>query len=113
MVDEATGSRNWADRKDYPDSLSLDDELWSLAMRSYLFLEERYPRGEPLPVEKHILVKVMRRGLLDPDSEDRPFHGSTRAMRYAACLSDHLLALVEDERTRSEQLLDLFIDETE
>ena len=80
--------------------MSLDDELWSLSMRSYLFLEERYPRGQAFSPELHILLKMMRRGLLDADSEDRPFHGSTRAMRYSTCLADHLLGLLEDERAR-------------
>ena len=65
-----------------------------------LYLENHYPRGQRYPPKQHVLLKMMRRGLLNADSKDHPLAGATRAMRYSACLADHLMGLLEDKWAR-------------
>jgi hypothetical protein len=80
-------------------TLSLDDQLWVQAMVSTRFLHaDRRTRESNF--EERSLYGLMTLGLTDRTEADRPFPSSTRSMRFASCLGDHLWALIEQERAR-------------
>ena len=43
---------------------------------------------------------LLRRGVIDADSIDKPWNGSTQSMRYSAVLVGRLWGLLAGERTR-------------
>jgi FtsZ-binding cell division protein ZapB len=50
--------------------------------------------------EERALYGLLTLGLTDRTEGDRPFPSSTRSMRFASCMGDHLWALLEQERAR-------------
>jgi hypothetical protein len=71
-------------------TLSLDDQLWVQAMISTRFLHaDRRTRESNF--EERSLYGLMTLGLTDRTEGDRPFPSSTRSMRFASCLGDHLV----------------------
>src|ERR1700753_4185458 len=78
-----------------------DDRIWFWAMGTTRVHDERIQRSEVLSSANDIAVQNMiRLGLYDWTAEDHPWDGSTRSMRYAAVVSDHLWELLRLERQR-------------
>src|SRR6201992_1338384 len=72
-----------------------DDRIWFWAMGTARIHDERIQRREVMSSANDIAVQNMiRLGLYDWTAEDRPWDGSTRAMRDAAVVSGRLWELL-------------------
>ena len=90
----------WYPKTAVPEYIA-DDRIWFWAMGTARIHDERIWPGEVLSSANDVTVQNMiRLGLYDWTAEDRPWDGSTRSMRYAAVMSDHLWELLRLERQR-------------
>ena len=53
-----------------------------------------------MPLNDTALYHLINVRVRDMDAIDKPWDTSTRSMRYAACLGDHLWAMVTREQNR-------------
>src|ERR1700753_2024717 len=78
-----------------------DDRIWFWAMGMARIHDEHIRRREVMSSANDVAVQNMiHLGLYHWTAEDRPWHWSTRSMRYAAVVSDHLWELLRLERQR-------------
>ena len=77
---------------------TLDDQLWHQALVMDRVLES--PWGSEQGPNDAMMWTLLRRGVIDADSVDKPWNGSTRSMRYSAVLVGRLWGLLAGERTR-------------
>ena len=78
----------------------MDDQLWHQAISSVRYIEE-FHRGVRSEDGSNLhLFNLIRRGLVDPEQEDKMSEATTRAMRYTAIVGERLWAMVEGERAR-------------
>src|ERR1700753_703888 len=78
-----------------------DDRIWFWAMGTARIHDERIRHGEVMSSANDVAVQNMiRLGLYDWTTEDCPWDGFTRSMRYAAVISDRLWELLHLERQR-------------
>ena len=80
-------------------TLSVDDQLWAQSIISARYLHASR-KGREMNFDERALYRLMILGLTDSTEADRPFPSSTRSMRFASCMGDHLWALLEQERAR-------------
>ena len=57
-------------------------------------------RGSKQGPNDAMMWTLLRRGVIDADSVDKPWNGLTRSMRYSAVLVGRLWGLLVGERTR-------------
>ena len=50
--------------------------------------------------EERDLFHLLKMGIMDPDENDRPYPGATRAMRHTSIVADRLWSIVCQERQR-------------
>src|ERR1700733_12173712 len=79
-------------------ALSMDDQLWVRSILAARQLQMR--KTTMMSPERQSLYRLMSAGLCDVANRNRPHVSSTRSMRYAACLADHLWSLLEAEHER-------------
>ena len=79
----------------------LDDALWGHALRVNRLHEEHIqPLSHTLTGEERGLNRLIQAGIVDGSDLDHPMDASTRAMRYAAILADHLSTMLVIEKNR-------------
>ena len=72
--------------------------VWHQALVMDRILESL--RGSEQGPNDAMMWTLLRRGVIDADSVDKPWNGSTRSMRYLAILVGRLWGLLAGERTR-------------
>ena len=77
---------------------TLDDQLWHQALVMDRVLE--LLRGSEQGPNDAMMWMLLCRGIIDADSIDKPWNGSTRSMRYSAVLVGRFWGLLAGERTR-------------
>ena len=77
---------------------TLDDQLWHQALVMDRVLESL--RGSEQGPNDAMMWTLLRQGVVDTDSVDKPWNRSTRSMRYSAILVGRLWGLLAGERTR-------------
>ena len=78
-------------------SASLDNQLWHQTMVIDYVLESL--RGSEQNLNDMMMWMLLQCGIIDMCSEDSPWDGLTRSMRYSAVLVSHLWGLLAGERT--------------
>ena len=53
-----------------------------------------------MPLNDTALYHLINVGVRNMDAIDKPWDASTRSMRYAACLGDHLWTMISREQNR-------------
>ena len=76
----------------------LDDQLWHQALVMDHVLESL--RSSEQGPNDAMMWTLLRWGVIDADSVDKPWNGSTQSMRYLAVLVGRLWGLLAGERTR-------------
>ena len=76
----------------------LDDQLWHQALVMDHVLESLC--GSEQGPNDVMMWTLLRRGVIDADSVDKPWNGLTQSMRYLAILVGRLWGLLAGERTR-------------
>ena len=56
--------------------------------------------ADDMPLNDTALYHLINVGVWDMDAIDKPWDASTRSMRYAACLGDHLWTMITREQNR-------------
>ena len=77
---------------------TLDDQLWHQALVMDCVLESL--QGSEQGPNDAMMWTLLHHGVIDADSVDKPWNGSTRSMRYSAVLVGRLWGLLAGERTR-------------
>ena len=77
---------------------TLDDQLWHQALVMDRVLESLW--GSKQGPNDAMMWTLLCRGVIDADSVDKPWNGSTRSMWYLAVLVGRLWGLLAGERTR-------------
>ena len=77
---------------------TLDDQLWHQTLVMDRVLESLC--GSEQGPNDAMMWMLLRRRVIDADSVDKPWNGSTRSMRYSAVLIGRLWGLLAGERTR-------------
>ena len=78
--------------------VTLDNQLWHQALVMDRVLE-LLCSSEQGPNDA-MMWTLLRRGVIDADTVDKPWNGSTRSMRYLAVLVGRLWGLLAGERTQ-------------
>ena len=78
--------------------LWLDDTLWLRSIYSWQRLRNE-DRGAANHDERD-LWHLLKLGLVDPATNDRPYDGAVRSMRHTSVVGDHLWSLIALERQR-------------
>ena len=76
----------------------LDDQLWHQALVMDHILESLC--GSEQGPNDAMMWMLLRHGVIDANSVDKPWNESTRSMRYLAILVGRLWGLLAGERTR-------------
>src|ERR1700753_295404 len=85
---------HWYHKMAVPEYIA-DDRVWFWAMGTTRVHDERIRHGEVLLSANDVAVQNMiRLGLYNWTTEDHPWDGSMRSMRYAAVVSDCLWELL-------------------
>ena len=81
----------------FPTSMVLDDQIFSLSIVAQHHLEARREilTAEGVDNDARVLFHLLNRGLLDQEVMDRPRDGATRAMRYSAAMGERLWRLID------------------
>ena len=97
-------------RGDWLSGLSLDDQLWHQSLIAYRRHQEvKWATGARASPDwagvqqtddDQVLLKLLGRGITNQSAFDRLFNASTRSMRFATVMGDHLWSLLERERLR-------------
>src|ERR1700753_1723074 len=91
---------HWYHKTVVPEYIA-DDRIWFWAMGTTRIHDERIRRGEVLSSANDVAFQNMiRLGLYDWTTEDRPWDGSMRSVRYTAVVSDRLWELLRLEQQR-------------
>ena len=77
---------------------TLDDQLWHQVLVMDCVLESLH--GSKQGPNDAMMWTLLCRGVIDADSVDKPWNGSTQSMRYSAVLVGRLWGLLAGERTR-------------
>src|ERR1700753_420295 len=90
----------WYPKTAVPEYIA-DDRIWFWAMGTARIHDEHIRHGEVMSSANDVTVQNMiRLSLYDWTTEDHPWDGSTRSMRYAAVVSDRLWELLRLEHQR-------------
>ena len=73
---------------DFPTSMVLDDQIFSMSVVAQHCLESRREilTSDRVKDDARVLFHLLNHGLLDQEVMDRPRDGATRAMRYSAAI---------------------------
>ena len=87
---------------DFPTSMVLDDQIFSMSVVAQHHLETRREilTAEGVDDDTRVLFHLLNRGLLDQEVMDRPRDGTTRAMRYSAAMGEQLWRLIDGNITQ-------------
>ena len=77
---------------------TLDDQLWHQALVMDCVLESL--QGSKQGPNDAMMWTLLRWGIIDANSVNKPWNGSTQSMRYSAMLVGRLWGLPAGERTR-------------
>ena len=77
---------------DFPTSMVLDDQIFSMSVIAQHRLESRREilTSDRVEDNTRVLFHLLNCGLLDQEVMDRPRDGATRAMRYSAAMGEQL-----------------------
>ena len=81
---------------DFPTSMVLDDQIFSMSIiaQHHLELRREILTSDRVKDNTRVLFHLLNRGLLDQEVMDRPRDGDTRAMRYSAAMGEWLWRLI-------------------
>ena len=87
---------------DFPTSMVLDDQIFSMSVVAQHCLEARREilTAEGVNDNTRVLFHLLNQGLLDQEVMDRPRDGATRAMRYSAAMGEWLWRLIDGNITQ-------------
>ena len=87
---------------DFPTSMVLDDQIFSMSVVAQHRLELRRDilTSNRVDDDARVLFHLLNHGLLDQEVMDRPRDGATRAMRYSAAMGEQLWRLVDGNITQ-------------
>ena len=77
---------------------TLDDQLWHQALVMDRVLE--LLQGSEQGANDAMMWTLLRWGVIDASTIDKPWNGSTQSMRYSAVLVGRLWGLLAGERTQ-------------
>ena len=82
---------------DFPTSMVLDDQIFSMSIVAQHHLESRRKifTLDRVDDDARVLFHLLNHGLLDQEVMDRPRDGTTRAMRYSAAMGEQLWRLID------------------
>ena len=77
---------------DFPTSMVLDDQVFSLSdvAQHWLELRREILTADGIDNDTRVLFHLLNWGLLDQEVMDRPRDGATRVMRYSAAMGERL-----------------------
>ena len=81
---------------DFPTSMVLDDQIFSMSVVAQHRLESRREilTSDRVDDDARVLFHLLNCGLLDQEVMDRLRDGATRAMRYSAAMEERLWRLI-------------------
>ena len=87
---------------DFPTSMVLDDQIFSMSVIAQHCLEARREilTAEGVDNDVRVLFHLLNRGLLDQEVMDRLRDGATRAMRYSTAMGERLWRLINGNITQ-------------
>ena len=87
---------------DFPTSMVLDDQIFSMSVVAQHCLEARREilTAEGVNDNTRVLFHLLNQGLLDQEVMDRPRDGATRVMRYSAAMGEWLWRLIDGNITQ-------------
>ena len=87
---------------DFPMSMVLDDQIFSMSVVAQHHLESRREilTSDRVEDDARVLFHLLNCGLLDQEVMDRPRDGPTRAMRYSAVMGEWLWRLIDGNVTQ-------------
>ena len=82
---------------DFPTSMVLDDQIFSMSIVAQHHLETRREilTAKGVDDDTRVLFHLLNCGLLDQEVMDRLRDGATRAMRYSAVMGERLWRLID------------------
>src|ERR1700688_1617384 len=81
----------------HTEGVSLDDEVWCLAIQAHLRNQEGYRETAFSEADQHLL-RAINLGIYDQTW--KPMDAATRAMRHSSAMADMLLEMLEKERAQ-------------
>ena len=87
---------------DFPTSMVLDDQVFSLSVVAQHCLEARREilTADGVNDDTRVLFHLLNQGLLDQEVMDRLRDGATRAMRYSTAMGEQLWRLIDGNITQ-------------
>ena len=81
---------------DFPTSMVLDDQIFSMSVVAQHCLELRRDilTSDRVDDNTRVLFHLLNRGVLDQEVMDRPRDGATRVMRYSTAMGEQLWRLI-------------------